>query len=186
MREKRLVLEGSFCNMNLYADGPKTYVEAAKLGEQLCPRAAECREHGLGKDHQCIMMTGLEVARNTLRLRTTVEAEMVDFRNSHSRPAKGWLYSCDRKIIELVPEGSVSAVLIERIAHVAMDDEHASTRENLRIKVGSRFENVIAHAMTPEGAIDTLKMQELEGRFGSNGGVGCDVLSGPCSCGAWH
>jgi hypothetical protein len=52
-------------------------------------------------------------------------------------------------------------------------------------KVGPTFNDVLRYASTPKG-IDPRKMQELEGRYGYNGGVGCDVLIGPCSCGAWH
>ncbi len=149
MRERKLVLEGSFCNMNLGVDGPKTWAEAVKLGEQFCPRAAECRKKGLGK-HGCIMITGLEVARNTLRYGTTVAAEMADFRNSHFRPAKGWFYSNDRKSIKVIPKGRAPTAFIERFAHIALDDRNASTQEKLRTEVGSRFEDVVAYAMTRE------------------------------------
>lgn len=37
-----------------------------------------------------------------------------------------------------------------------------------------------------DGAISTAIMAAHEGLFGYNGGVPCDVQSGPCSCGAWH
>ena len=40
--------------------------------------------------------------------------------------------------------------------------------------------------MNDEGVIDLAKMQELEGSCGCNGGKGCDVTEGPCSCGGWH
>lgn len=54
-------------------------------------------------------------------------------------------------------------------------------------KVGPTFENVLNHSIDQNsGAIDLLKMSSLEGRYGSNGGRGCDVTEGPCSCGAWH
>lgn len=184
MRERRLVLEGSFCNMNLYADGPKTYEEANRLGYQLCPRANICKKDGLG-NHGCVMITGLEVARHTLRGRSTMTEEMIDFKRGHFKPSEGWIVSLDRKSIHIVPEGRGTTSLIERFAHIALDDNHPSTKEELRA-VGPDFEDVIAHASTREGAIDLMKVQELEGRFGSNGGRGCDVLSGPCSCGAWH
>jgi len=38
------------------------------------------------------------------------------------------------------------------------------------------------------GAIDTLLLEAHEeyASLGMNGGVRCDVASGPCSCGAWH
>jgi hypothetical protein len=37
-----------------------------------------------------------------------------------------------------------------------------------------------------EGAINSMLMQAHEGYLGSNGGVNCDVVNGPCKCGAWH
>ena len=39
-----------------------------------------------------------------------------------------------------------------------------------------------------DGAMD-LYLLELHSRsapFGRNGGIACDVTSGPCACGAWH
>lgn len=51
--------------------------------------------------------------------------------------------------------------------------------------VGPTFEDAIEYAFK-DGAIDLYRLQKLEGRYGYNGGRGCDVLSGPCSCGAWH
>ncbi len=35
-------------------------------------------------------------------------------------------------------------------------------------------------------ALDLGLMQAHEGLQGRNGGRGCDVSRGPCSCGAWH
>jgi len=52
--------------------------------------------------------------------------------------------------------------------------------------IGSEFNDVINYAINEKGHLDLRKIEKLEGRFGSNGGRGCDVLSGPCSCGAWH
>lgn len=37
----------------------------------------------------------------------------------------------------------------------------------------------------PDGAID-LSLFDSAPAVGYNGGVKCDVTSGPCSCGAWH
>lgn len=59
--------------------------------------------------------------------------------------------------------------------------------DGLASKVGPGFGDVVAHATDPKtGAIDLRRMEQLEGRFGSNGGRGCDVRRGACSCGAWH
>jgi hypothetical protein len=48
------------------------------------------------------------------------------------------------------------------------------------------------HALTAccisNGAIDTMLFEAHEryAPVGKNGGRNCDVISGPCSCGAWH
>ncbi|MBI1968395.1 hypothetical protein HYS49_00650 [Candidatus Woesearchaeota archaeon] len=57
--------------------------------------------------------------------------------------------------------------------------------DNRTASVGPSFEEVVKYATT-DGTIDIGKLEELEGRYGYNGGRGCDVKSGPCSCGAWH
>lgn len=36
------------------------------------------------------------------------------------------------------------------------------------------------------GAIDLEILDAHAGTYGTNGGVKCDVGSGPCACGAWH
>lgn len=36
-----------------------------------------------------------------------------------------------------------------------------------------------------DGAID-LQLIDLHPAVGYNGGQKCDVIGGPCSCGAWH
>lgn len=187
MRKRRLVLEGSFCDMNLYADGPQTVAEAKTLGPQPCPRLNQCKDGGLGAAGlQCVMATGLEVARFALRGGTSVARQMTDYRQGHFVPKEGWVFSHDRKRFEIVPEGRASSALVEQFAHIALNDSDPSTDEKKRREVGSSFQDVVAYATTKEGAIDLSKMEELEGRFGSNGGRGCDVRSGPCSCGAFH
>ncbi|MFH1610833.1 MAG: hypothetical protein ABIA91_02985 [Patescibacteria group bacterium] len=55
--------------------------------------------------------------------------------------------------------------------------------------VGPTFRDVLAHSLIKvdgEVCISLRKMAELEGRYGSNAGRGCDVKYGPCSCGAYH
>jgi hypothetical protein len=51
------------------------------------------------------------------------------------------------------------------------------------------FNGLLNHATDKKtGTIDVRKMEQQEGKYGSNGGRGCDVGigGGPCSCGAWH
>ncbi len=35
-------------------------------------------------------------------------------------------------------------------------------------------------------AQETKEHEENKKKFGTNGGIVCDVNRGPCSCGAWH
>jgi len=52
--------------------------------------------------------------------------------------------------------------------------------------IGPSTNDVFNYSLTDNKEINLSKMAELEGRFGYNGGQGCDVLDGPCACGAWH
>jgi len=63
----------------------------------------------------------------------------------------------------------------------------ATPKEEPKREVGSSFGAVLAHASTPAG-IDPRKIDELQGRYEGRAGYTrrCDVLGGPCACGAWH
>lgn len=37
-----------------------------------------------------------------------------------------------------------------------------------------------------DGILNATLMQAHAGTAGTNGGVKCDVIEGPCVCGAWH
>jgi hypothetical protein len=53
--------------------------------------------------------------------------------------------------------------------------------------VGPSYENVLDYVLNKDRAYDeNLRQKSFGDRFGYNGGSGCDVLDGPCSCGAWH
>ncbi|MFH1671535.1 MAG: hypothetical protein ABH889_02050 [Candidatus Portnoybacteria bacterium] len=180
MREKELVLNGSPCDINLYKDGPRTVAEARKVGRLSCPNLEKCQKGELDakKGYGCIMMRGLQVAQNALKEKHNIDTEMQDFGRflESYRPPKGFIYSSDRKIFRLITERHEASVKIR---------EFAMTIIGVPDVIGGDFNDVVAYAMTPDG-IDLRKMEELEGRFGTNGGRGCDVRSGPCSCGAWH
>ena len=66
------------------------------------------------------------------------------------------------------------------------EEPEESKKEN----VGPTFDDVTRASMRPteDGtpAIVLSELSQFEGRYGYNGGRGCDVASGPCSCGAWH
>jgi hypothetical protein len=48
--------------------------------------------------------------------------------------------------------------------------------------------NGISRCSMVDGKLDTevFEAHEKYASYGTNGGVRCDVASGPCSCGAWH
>jgi hypothetical protein len=51
------------------------------------------------------------------------------------------------------------------------------------------FAELVRAAVDPTGAepaLDAVFLASHQGRWGRNGGVGCDVFLGPCSCGATH
>lgn len=49
------------------------------------------------------------------------------------------------------------------------------------------FEELVA-CCTEDGVLNIALMQAHEKyvQLGTNGGVRCDVVAGPCSCGGWH
>ena len=188
MRERKLVLDGSPCDMNLYSGGPKTVAEAKRIEPSVCPYyekrcKRELSGHG-GLD--CIMLRALQVAQSALKEGHSVDEEMKDFGEFFKSYtiAKGFVYSADRKEFQIITDRQEILQKICEFAKIILDEDQK--HEDSEPKVGDSFEDVLAYATTKEGAIDLKKLDELEGRFGTNGGKGCDVRSGPCSCGTRH
>jgi hypothetical protein len=137
-------------------------------------------------DYLCAIKFGVEVAANAMREGKTVHAEASgDFAEflKDTDPPKGFIWSPDRKEFTVIKDKRDVLEKIEGFAAQVADGTPGAPSTQT---VGSTFGDVIAHATTKDGVIDLARMEKLEGRFGSNGGRGCDVLSGPCSCGAWH
>tara|TARA_Y100000310_G_scaffold94631_1_gene92387 strand:- start:2697 stop:2990 length:294 start_codon:yes stop_codon:yes gene_type:complete len=90
-------------------------------------------------------------------------------------------------IVWLIPGGDILARIEKRARNMLYGPEGST---DPRLDVGGDFNSVVAHSTRNEPGVgpvvDLGAMDALEGRFGSNGGRGCDVRSGPCSCGAWH
>lgn len=184
-RERRFILNGSPCDTNFYPDGPRTVAEAERLGRSPCPKFKECSS-GKMTDYLCAIKFGVEVAANATREGKSVHAEASgDFAEflKDTNPPKGFIWSSDRKEFTVIKDKRDALEKIEGFAAQVVDGVQKTPSTQT---VGPNFENVIAYATTENGAIDLARMEKLEGRFGSNGGRGCDVLSGPCSCGAWH
>lgn len=66
----------------------------------------------------------------------------------------------------------------ERARKVAQDKLEKPVKERT-------FNELVASAVTSDGAIDISKLDEAT-PVGYNNGTWCDVTSGPCRCGAWH
>ncbi len=66
-------------------------------------------------------------------------------------------------------------------------DIKAADLNSEKIAHSRSFEELVKSSTDPQtGHVDLQVLQSYEGSCGSNGGVGCDVTVGPCSCGAWH
>jgi hypothetical protein len=181
-KERSLIFDGIPCDINMHPDGPKTLAEARQAGRQPCPYWDRCSS-GFLRDHQCVMSMGREVAKYVLSNGVSLGREMQDFRRDAPRPAGGYIWSADRENFELITDfGQV----VERVRGFARQLLGLDASPEPTEAVGGSFQDVLAHATTQEGAVDLAKLDRLEGRCGHNGNRGCDVTSGPCSCGAWH
>ncbi len=187
MKNHLFILEASPCDINLYPDGPKSLSEAKQLGRQLCPFSEKCgKKLNLITGFQCVMYFGTQVAQHCINNRHSIETEMKDFKKEFLSfiAHRGFVYSPDRKEFTIITDRKEAFEKIKEFAKMVLESTDIF-QKNPRFQVGPKFKDVLAHAITKEG-IDLRKIDELEGRFGENGGRGCDVTSGPCSCGAWH
>lgn len=184
MRQKQLVLSSSPCDLNFHDETIQTI---ADVKETICPFLKQrCEKELSGSDGlDCIMLRALHVVQNAIKENHSIKREMKDFREFFAthEAVKGFAYSSDRESFEIITGKEEALRLIQEFAHTIMGEDNKTKTE--ASNVGNSFEDVINHAINPEG-IDLEKISKLKGRFGTNGGRGCDVNSGPCSCGAWH
>lgn len=203
VRESKLILGGSPCDTNFYPDGPKTVAEYREKGKSLCPYYQKCKIEGGNSNSrtgwECLMRYALDVAGYVVKQGNTVKKEIGgEFRRFfvNTNPPGGYIYSSDRREFVFLKDKSEALKKIEEFAAQVVTGSPLTeakggsssplTSPVLHRTVGPTFNDVLAHSMTSDGAIDLARMEKLEGRFGYNGGRGCDVSSGPCSCGAWH
>lgn len=175
MRERQLILQGSPCDANFHEGGPQTIAESKSRGREYCPHVNECGKGILNKTtgNLCALQLGVRVAQQCLKQGRSIEQEMSTFRREVPHPAKGFIWSSDRKTFTFITDHEEAVKKVQEFAEMVLGGR--------KTEVGSGFEDVMAHVTTPEG-IDTRALENLEGRFGGK----CDVTSGPCSCGAWH
>ena len=189
VREKRLILDAVPCDTNFYADGPRTVDEAKRAGRSMCPHFDTCNNGELDANtgHQCVMLFAVQVAGYAIKQCNSVSSEVRgdfgEFIRTSCNPPKGFIWSSDRKEFVFITDKDEVLKKVEEFASSVLGTSSTSRPTQA---VGDSYAAVVAHAMTKNGAIDLSRVQELEGRFGYNGGRGCDTRRGPCSCGAWH
>jgi hypothetical protein len=187
-REVQLIKLGSVCEDNLYPGGPATVAEVKKQGRSRCPHFGKCNTAGAMHQvsgFQCTMLFGAQVARNMLDDGTSLDQEMRNFTGFFKgvNPRHGFISSDDRVKFTTITDKEEALSKVRQFAEQLMS---GSPRQE-RPSVGHRdLNDVVALSVGLDGTIDARKMQALEGSCGSNGGRGCDVTEGPCSCGAWH
>jgi len=186
-KDYNLIMDASPCDVNLYPDGPPNITEVKKLGRQLCPYFSKCNSGLLSGGHQCAILFGSQVAQNALKEGHSVDAEMTDFRREMTgqlprMAPKGIIWSADRKTFEIITDTKKAMAMVSAFAKMVLGDNEPRGAGPPR----RSFNELVAGAITPDGAVDLAKIDALEGSCGRNGGRGCDVTSGPCSCGAWH
>ena len=50
------------------------------------------------------------------------------------------------------------------------------------------YDDLITCCRAPDGSLD-LSIIDIHSKYvdlGTNGGIKCDTIEGPCACGAWH
>src|SRR4051812_28785990 len=64
--DSEFVRRASPCNSNMFPDGPRTWKDAVKAGEQPCPHLKKCQS-GFLDTHQCTMAWGSRVAQEAMK-----------------------------------------------------------------------------------------------------------------------
>jgi len=101
-RERRLILDGSPCDVNFYSGGSRTVV-AAKEQPSKCPHLDKCRANlNCDTSWMCVMQLAVEVAQNAIKEGKSVHNEVFgDFReffDKECNPPKGFVHSDDRQV----------------------------------------------------------------------------------------
>jgi hypothetical protein len=167
-RDAALILEGSFCDVNLYANGPMTVEEAKKIGPSPCPNFEKCRQEGFldsRAGHQCAMCMGLRVAQHVLKTGNSVGKEIINFEKERILPPKGWIFSSDRVHFEIASScGRACLGLVEKFAYIALGLEPP---EKFVSTVGPDFQDVICYVSGPDGVVTFLKWKKWKNLRGS-------------------
>jgi hypothetical protein len=190
IRQRELIFQSSPCDVNFHSDGPRTLAEAKTAGRSVCPHYAEC-QYGLNTKtgYGCVMHFAVEVSQNVLKQGNTVHNEvygdLAEAIIENKFPPKGLVYSPDRKVFGLITDGDTA---LRKIAEFASQVVGVPSTGKPPQAVGPNFEHLMAAITDSNGTVDLHMLDQLEGRFAGLPGRNrrCDVLKGPCACGAWH
>lgn len=180
MRERLLILARSPCETNFYDHGPRSLFEA-EMDEYRCPKFDECRRAAAldpdGPAPPCLMLHAVALVRQVLMHEVHLSAGIRQFieEQRDADVPEGYLWSPNGEEFERVCDFCDVVELVKEFAAQVMGGEGARD-----------FQGLAGEIINEDGAVDVRKMAALEGRYGKNGGQGCDVLDGPCSCGATH
>lgn len=185
MREKTLILSRRPCDTNFHDDGPATLAEAEARGAQRCPRYEQCwgTNGDLRADDgtQCVMEYGHQIVALMHLHKRRFRSVADQFAKDAPDPPKGFIWSSDRKTFVRVDR----ATAIRKAEEFAVAIIEGPDGE----RAGPGANDVLGSAVAPDLAdpvVDLAELAKNEGRYGYNGGVGCDVRQGHCACGAAH
>ena len=121
-RERAMIMDGSPCDTNFHADGPRSIAEAKKQGKSPCPHLEECDAGGLNTNtgYGCLLMYGRDVASFVVERGNTVHdevhGEFKKFFMSSCNPPHGFVWSPDRKTFVLIADKNNALKKVEEFA----------------------------------------------------------------------
>lgn len=186
MRERELFFRYSPCTTNFHDDGPATVAEAEARGVERCPYYDRCAATpGLLNEKtgaQCLLRFAADCVQMMHLERSRFAAQVQKFRDWRPTPAKGFIWSPDRQRFELIEDFDTAIAKLREFGLALMSGPASRQVTDLNDLVGTSMVDVGSGAP----ALSLSDMDEHAGNFGYNGGQGCDVLVGHCSCGANH
>lgn len=189
MIDHALIEVANPCDTNMFPGGPKTVQEDKRLGSQTCPSWDQCKRGLKAGEWNCTMMMGHIAARVVVQENKTLDQAMGEWRASDKANVPKYITSDDRQEFRFIPTSEAEPRIRAFAEQLLGEGQQVDLAQRLGVDraeaVGPGFSDV-SRAQIKDGVRDPMRTRHLEGRYGTNGGRGCDVLRGPCSCGAFH
>lgn len=195
-RERRLVLDGAVCqDAHSYMDPDvRTAADAKAKGPKRCPIFDECMHDRVldRRGVRCAAIFGQHIARFAIEDGSSIDEEIEAFRAEAWQEQTGGFIDpyIDPEVVIDDPDKAAEAVadwartilygpeLITEESTVDASSEAPSAKPGRSQYYVNPF---------LEGVRRLRAMEEAERNPGkTNGGIVCDTISGPCSCGSWH